>query len=70
MMPDESPDRVTRFGDLSLSKNYDSNAENRAAGERERARPVSQYNKPPQKSLKNQAFRAKQHFGEIKMLGG
>ena len=57
-------------GWVKLSKNDISSTDNRAAGERERARPVSQYNNPPQKSLKNQAFRAKQHFDEIKMLGG
>ena len=62
MMPDESPDRVTRFGDLSLSKNCDSNAENRAAGERERARPVSQYNNPPKKSLEKQDFSGEAAF--------
>ncbi len=55
---------------MRLSKNDPTEPENWAAGVREGARPASQYNKPPQKSVKFQAFRAKQHFDTIKMLGG
>ena len=47
---------------LRLSKNYASAVDNRAAGEREGARPASQSNNPPQKSLIFQAFWAKQRF--------
>ena len=36
---------------LRLSKNYFLVQSNRAAGEREGARPASQHNNPPQKSL-------------------
>ena len=55
---------------LRLSKNGASSVKDRAAGEREGARPASQYNNPPQKSLEIKAFRAKQHFDAVKMLGG
>ncbi|MCI7741981.1 MAG: hypothetical protein MSO56_06705 [Clostridiales bacterium] len=55
---------------LRLSKNCAFAADNRAAGEREGARPASQSNNPPQKSLIFQAFWAKQRFEFLKTLGG
>ena len=45
--------------------------DNRAAGELEGARPASNTIKPPSKSLDtSMTFGAKQHFDNIKMLGG
>ena len=55
---------------LWLPKNCISIDKNKAAGEREGARPASRYNNPPQKSLNYQAFWAKQRFVEHKTLGG
>ena len=55
---------------LRLSKNYTFVANNRAAGEREGARPASRYNNPPPKSLIFLAFWAKQRFDFFKTLGG
>ena len=55
---------------LRLSKNYTLIADNRAAGEREGARPASRFYIPPQKSLIFQAFWAKQRFEAFKTLGG
>ena len=55
---------------LWLPKNCISIDKNKAAGEREGARPASRYNNPPQKSLNYQAFWAKQRFEFIKTLGG
>ena len=55
---------------IETIKNYTSVVDSRVAGEREGARPTSQFNNPPQKSLIFQAFWAKQRFEFFKTLGG
>ena len=54
--------RFSRRLFLRLSKNGALSDKDRAAGEREGARPASQYNNPPQKSLENQGFSSEAAF--------
>ncbi len=55
---------------MKLSKTMLRCKENRAAGELKGARPASNTINRRRKALKLEAFRAKQHFDFVKMLGG